>query len=245
MAVCDEMEAEQRIDVGIALLEPSADIRFSAPTGGPVSFLTSLSDIPGDLVDFYTDFGFHVRRGWQTLQRNVGAENFFSGIASYLPRNKIDDKDDKADPDDPKSPYSINYSGEFNKNQGYSYVIQNKNGNQTGYVSFPDVSQSQLNTRPNDFVHNQTGIQYDKNKDSMNYGNIVLYSAEHQTYEQNMNYQRMKDRLKEKQEQEKQKLFYNLFKKYQGARRNFDTQPQEHNFENVYPPTYEYIDYYY
>ena len=144
----------------------------------------------------------------------------FSGIASYLPRNKIDDKDDKADPDDPKSPYSINYSGEFNKNQGYSYVIQNKNGNQTGYVSFPDVSQSQLNTRPNgsshlfcfeqihdilmicfllDFVHNQTGIQYDKNKDSMNYGNIVLYSAEHQTYEQNMNYQRMKDRLKEKQ----------------------------------------------
>ena len=95
MAVCDEMEAEQRIDVGIALLEPSAgyimnflvrsldlsfrliDIRFSAPTGGPVSFLTSLSDIPGDLVDFYTDFGFRVRRGWQTLQRNVGAENFF------------------------------------------------------------------------------------------------------------------------------------------------------------------------
>ena len=95
MTVCDEMEAEQRIDVGIALLEPSAgyimsllgcgldlsvrllDIRFSAPTGGPVSFLTSLSDIPGDLIDFYTDFGFHVRRGWQTLQRNVGAENFF------------------------------------------------------------------------------------------------------------------------------------------------------------------------
>ena len=95
MAVCDEMEAEQRIDVGIALLEPSAgyimnllvrrldlslrliDIRFSAPTGGPAGFLTSLSDIPGDLIDFYTDFGFHVRRGWQTLQRNVGAENFF------------------------------------------------------------------------------------------------------------------------------------------------------------------------
>ena len=50
-----------------------------------------------------------------------------------------------------------------------------------------------------DLVHNQAGIQYDKNKDSMNYGNIVLYSAEHQTYEQNMNYQRMKDRLKEKQ----------------------------------------------
>ena len=41
-------------------------------------------------------------------------------------------------------------------------------------------------------------------------------------------------------------LFYKLFKKYQGARRNFDTQPQpEHKFQNVYSPTYEYIDYYY
>lgn len=50
-----------------------------------------------------------------------------------------------------------------------------------------------------DIVHNQAGIQFDKNKDSMNYGNIVLYSAEHQTYNENMNYQRMRDRLKEKQ----------------------------------------------
>ena len=50
-----------------------------------------------------------------------------------------------------------------------------------------------------DIVHNQAGIQFDKNKDSMNYGNIVLYSAEHQTYDENMNYQRMRDRLKEKQ----------------------------------------------
>ena len=49
------------------------------------------------------------------------------------------------------------------------------------------------------FVHNQAGIKFDKNKDSMNYGNIVLYSAEHQTYNENMNYQRMRDRLKEKQ----------------------------------------------
>jgi len=146
MAVCDLIEAEERIDVGIALLEPSADIKLSAPTG-PGNFLASLADIPGDLVDFYTDFGFHVRRGWQTLQRNVGAENFFSGIASYLPRSKIDDEEDPDD--DPNSPYSINYSGEFNKNQGYSYIIQNKNGNHTGYVSFPDLSQSKLNvTQP-------------------------------------------------------------------------------------------------
>ena len=50
-----------------------------------------------------------------------------------------------------------------------------------------------------DIVHNQAGIQFDKNKDSMNYGNIVLYSAEHQTYDENMNHQRMRDRLKEKQ----------------------------------------------
>ena len=75
----------------------------------------------------------------------------FSGIASYLPRSKVDDKED---PDDPNSPYSINYSGEFNKNQGYSYIIQNKNGNQTGYVSFPDLSQPKLNfTRPNGLSH--------------------------------------------------------------------------------------------
>ena len=70
----------------------------------------------------------------------------FSGIASYLPRSKIDDKE-KPD-DDSNSPYSVNYSGEFNKNQGYSYIIQNKNGNHSGYVSFPDLSQSKLNTQP-------------------------------------------------------------------------------------------------
>jgi len=92
------------------------------------------------------------------------------------------------------------------------------------------------------FVHNQAGIKFDKNKDSMNYGNIVLYSAEHQTHNENMNYQRMRDRLKEKQEQEKHKIIYQLFKKYQGARRNFDTQTN-HNVKNVYSPTYDYIDY--
>ena len=66
----------------------------------------------------------------------------FSGIASYLPRNK---NDDTVDSDDPTSPYSINYSGEYNNNQGYSYVIHNKDGNHTGYVSYP----SQPSFKPN------------------------------------------------------------------------------------------------
>lgn len=229
------------MDVGIALLEPSADIRFSTPAEAE-NFLTYLTNIPGDLVDFYSDFGFHVRRGWKTLQRNIGAENFFSGIASYLPRNK---NDDTVDSDDPTSPYSINYSGEYNNNQGYSYVIHNQDGNHTGYVSYP----SQPSFKPNftwskETVHKQPGVKYDKNKDSWNYGNIVLYSAEQQKYDANINYQRMRERLKEKQEDNKKNMLLKLFQKHHGVRRNYDTKP-EHYHGNVYSPTYDYIDYYY
>ena len=57
---------------------------------------------------------------------------YFSDIQSYLPKSKI-----SGTKDDPTSPYSINYSGEYNKNdKGYSYVITNENGTHSGYLKF-------------------------------------------------------------------------------------------------------------
>ena len=40
--------------------------------------------------------------------------------------------------DDPSSPYSVNYSGQFNKNKvpGYALVLADKDGKQTGYLHF-------------------------------------------------------------------------------------------------------------
>lgn len=40
--------------------------------------------------------------------------------------------------DDPSSPYSVNYSGEFSPNKvpGYSLILADKNGQQTGYLQF-------------------------------------------------------------------------------------------------------------
>ena len=102
LSICETLE--ERIDVGIAIIEPSAgmflnkfqfwkeiyhsflivhltwkfvwktlpDIKLT----GAGSFLSSLSNIPSDLLDFYTDFGFHVRRGFQTLQRNLQSNGF-------------------------------------------------------------------------------------------------------------------------------------------------------------------------
>ena len=65
----------------------------------------------------------------------------YSDIQSYLPKSKISGSKDT---DDPTSPYSINYSGEYNKNnQGYSYVISNKNGNHSGYLKFSSLPKPQ------------------------------------------------------------------------------------------------------
>lgn len=50
-----------------------ADIRLTDTR----NFLSYLSNIPGDLYDFYSDFGFHVRRGFQTLQRNLRLQGLF------------------------------------------------------------------------------------------------------------------------------------------------------------------------
>ena len=46
--------------------------------------------------------------------------------------------DSEKEKDDPSSPYSVNYSGEFNPNKvpGYSLVLADKNGKQTGYLHF-------------------------------------------------------------------------------------------------------------
>ena len=116
LSVCEKLQ--ERTNIGIALLNPSVDVNYAAPD----NFLTYLTNIPGDLLDFYTSFGFHVRRGFQTLQKNLNSNPIVSNIASYLPKNKNDVTDD------PTSPYSINYSGEYNKNHDYSYTIRNKNG---------------------------------------------------------------------------------------------------------------------
>lgn len=64
-SVCEKLE--ERTNIGIALLNPSVDVNYAAPE----NFLTYLTNIPGDLIDFYSSFGFHVRRGFQTLQRNL------------------------------------------------------------------------------------------------------------------------------------------------------------------------------
>ena len=62
----------------------------------------------------------------------------FSTVASYLPKNKNDDS--KSLLDDPTSPYSINYSGEYNKNQGYAYTIKDKNGSHSvKFTSDPEM----------------------------------------------------------------------------------------------------------
>jgi len=217
LSICETLE--ERIDVGIAIIEPSADIKLT----GAGSFLSSLSNIPSDLLDFYTDFGFHVRRGFQTLQRNLQSNGFISDIASYLPKNKIDTK---SVADDPQSPYSINYSGEYNKkDQGYSYVINhdtNKNQSQTGifkFSPFSPPSQSSMNfTWPNHYHHGNPAVQNDDNKynikDTWDYGNIVLYSAEQESDKHlySMNYERMKQKLKQKEELEKKnQLIVKLF----------------------------------
>ena len=65
LSVCEKLE--ERTNIGIALLNPSVDVNYAAPD----NFLTYLTNIPGDLIDFYSSFGFHVRRGFQTLQRNL------------------------------------------------------------------------------------------------------------------------------------------------------------------------------
>ena len=85
LSICERLE--ERTNLGIAILQPSigqyllhqscsclrkaknvSDVSY---TTDPSNFLTYLSNIPGDLVDFYTSFGFHVRRGFRTLQRNL------------------------------------------------------------------------------------------------------------------------------------------------------------------------------
>ena len=111
LSICETLE--ERIDVGIAIIEPSAGMflnkfqfwkeiyhsflivhltwKFVLETlldiklTGAGSFLSSLSNIPSDLLDFYTDFGFHVRRGFQTLQRNLQS----NGFIRYMGTGKI------------------------------------------------------------------------------------------------------------------------------------------------------------
>ena len=67
------------------------------------------------------------------------------------------------------------------------------------FVSFLQINNDNHYSILLETVHKQPGVKYDKNKDSWNYGNIVLYSAEQQKYDANINYQRMRERLKEKQ----------------------------------------------
>ena len=67
------------------------------------------------------------------------------------------------------------------------------------FVSFLQINNDNHYSTLLETVHKQPGVKYDKNKDSWNYGNIVLYSAEQQKYDANINYQRMRERLKEKQ----------------------------------------------
>ena len=67
--------------------------------------------------------------------------SYFSDLSNILPKSKADGISFvKNVNDDPSSPYSINYSGEYqdkNKNlHGYSYSISNKNGTQSGYLKF-------------------------------------------------------------------------------------------------------------
>ena len=61
------------------VLETLLDIKLT----GAGSFLSSLSNIPSDLLDFYTDFGFHVRRGFQTLQRNLQSNGFIRYMVDW------------------------------------------------------------------------------------------------------------------------------------------------------------------
>ena len=66
-----------------------------------------------------------------------------SEIAGILPTKKSDEAESEKE-DDPSSPYSVNYSGEYNKNKvpGYSLVLADKNGKQTGYLHFTSPGSS-------------------------------------------------------------------------------------------------------
>jgi len=198
LSICDQIA--ERVDIGFAIIEPSADISLSSAS----NFLSSLGNIPGDLYDFYTNFGFHVRRGFQTLQRNLRLNGILSDLSNILPKSKADGISFvKNVNDDPSSPYSINYSGEYqdkNKNlHGYSYSISNKNGTQSGYLKFTTPTspphqtyQTNIIAWPKGKVSNHDNNNDMKIKDnfgSIDYdGNIILYSGEQDDPSQNHKY---------------------------------------------------------
>ena len=90
----------------------------------------------------------HFSPDIETLLSCIDCYNL-SEIAGILPTKKSDLSSDEEKNDDPTSPYSVNYSGEFNKNKipgAYALVLADKNGKQTGYlhVSSPGSDPTKL-----------------------------------------------------------------------------------------------------
>ena len=73
-----------------------------------------------------------MQRGWRTLSERVrsGGNTFFSDLAGILPSKKSDTEAE----DDPNSPYSINYSGEYQRPAAPAYALslRDDGGKQTG-----------------------------------------------------------------------------------------------------------------